>query len=133
MKDETQSITHYLNTDLDLASAEDLSSLAQALQDGGMLYSLHVTQVPSGGWTARFETYRSDQQPQATIEAMLDVIEKLPKEAMARWRKCTQREFNIGYDCGREPWAFTQGLSSTLLGRMAALEISLGVTLYPCW
>jgi hypothetical protein len=39
--------------------------------------------------------------------------------------------FNIGYDCGAEPWAFNQGLTAELLGRMAATGASLRITLYP--
>ncbi len=42
-----------------------------------------------------------------------------------------RREFNIGYDCGAEPWAFNQGLSAHLLGRMATAGASLRVTIYP--
>jgi hypothetical protein len=44
---------------------------------------------------------------------------------------CSRREFNIGYDCGREPWAFNQVLSAQLLSRIAAARASLRVTLYP--
>ena len=45
--------------------------------------------------------------------------------------QCTTREFNLGYDCGAEPWAFNQGLSSELLGRIAAVGASLRLTIYP--
>ena len=41
------------------------------------------------------------------------------------------REFNIGYDCGEEPWAFNQGLSAETLRRVAAVKASLRWTLYP--
>ncbi len=62
---------------------------------------------------------------------MQAVIESLVPPLRSVWAGCSQREFNIGYDCGLEPWAFNQGLSADLLGRMAKAGASLRVTLYP--
>ena len=62
---------------------------------------------------------------------MLTVIQALPEPLRTVWAGGTLREFNIGYDCGFKPWAFYQGLSSQLLGLMAAAGASLRITLYP--
>lgn len=120
----------YLNTDLDVTSAEDLNDLASALESTGV-FPLHVTRHQSGIWTATFETDRQHQDPETNILAMLDSIESLAEAQRCAWQTCTRREFNIGYDCGDEPWAFNQGLSSHLLGRLAAVGSSLRWTLYP--
>ncbi len=66
-----------------------------------------------------------EDEPENTIRVMLSAIEAvLAPEADARaaalWRACTLREFNIGYECGAEPWAFNQGLSNDTLRRIAA-------------
>jgi len=62
---------------------------------------------------------------------MMVVIESLGEPLRTVWSGYSRREFNIGYDCGSKPWAFNQGLSSQLLGRMAAVGASLRITLYP--
>jgi hypothetical protein len=120
----------YLNTDLDLASAEDLTALAAAFEAGGVP-PLHLTDGADGLWLATFETNTQFAEPEPNIAAMLAIIESLARPLRSVWDGCTRREFNIGYDCGAEPWAFNQGLPAELLGRMAAAGASLRVTLYP--
>lgn len=120
----------YLNTDLDLTSAEELTGLGEALK-ANTLYSLHVTQAEDGLWYAKLETEENYDEPEKTITKMITAIEALEEPLRATWYRCSQREFNMGYDCGSEPWAFEQGLSCELLGRIAALGASLRLTLYP--
>ncbi len=120
----------YLNTDLDLVSAGDLSALAAELEAQG-LDRLHVGRQEDGLWLAIFEAGVCWQDPEATISALLDVIETLDEPARRAWCECTKREFNIGYDCGNEPWAFNQALSSQTLRRMADVSAGLRITLYP--
>lgn len=123
-------VIFYLNTDLDLTSADDLTALAAAFQAGGV-FPLHVTRGEDGLWYACFETEEQHTEPEPNIAAMLAVVETLAPPFRAVWAGCSRREFNIGYDCGLEPWAYNQGLSAELLGRMAAVGASLRWTLYP--
>lgn len=120
----------YLNTDLDLTSTEDLTSLAAALAKKGVC-PLHTTHGEDGLWYATFEVYRRQSEPEQDIADMLKVVESLGKRLRAIWLGCSRREFNIGYDCGSKPWAFNQGISNQLLKRMAAAEASLRITIYP--
>jgi hypothetical protein len=121
---------HYLNTDLDLTSADDLTGLALAFEAGGVP-PLHLTRADNGLWYATFETDQTHEEPEPNIAAMLAVVEALAPPLRSVWAGCSRREFNIGYDCGEEPWAFNQGLSAELLGRVAAAGASLRITLYP--
>jgi hypothetical protein len=123
-------VIDYLNTDLDLTSADDLTALASAFEAGGV-FPLHVTRGEDGLWYAMFETDGQHTEPEPNIAAMLAVIEALAPPLRSVWAGCSRREFNIGYDCGLEPWAFNQGLSAELLRRMTAAGASLRVTLYP--
>jgi hypothetical protein len=120
----------YLNTDLDLTSGEDLTALAAAFEGGGVP-PLHVTHGADVLWYATFETSAQFAEPEPNIAAMLAIVESLARSLRSMWDDCTRREFNIGYDCGNEPWGFNQGLPADLLGRMAAAGASLRVTLYP--
>ena len=121
----------YLNTDLELNSAEDFTTLATALKTGGVCPMFGVTHGEDGKWYANCETREDYAEPEPNIAAMLIVIESLPSQLQTTWANCLRREFNIGYDCGDEPWAFNQGLSSALLGRIAAVGASLRITIYP--
>jgi hypothetical protein len=121
----------YLNTDLDLTSDQDLTLLADAFKVGGAPPLHGVTRADDGLFYAMFETAESYNEPEPNIAVMVAIVESLAAPRRLVWDGCSRREFNIGYDCGAEPWAFNQGLSSDLLGRVAALGASLRVTLYP--
>src|SRR5438552_1943531 len=98
----------YLNTDLDLSSPDDLTPLAAALESQGF-WSLHCERRADGVWYATFEVrcgVESSHEPEATIAAMLPIIESLIDPLRSLWNSCTLRELNIGYDCGSKPWAF---------------------------
>lgn len=123
-------VIKYLNTDLDLTSDDDLTALAAAFAAGGV-FALHVSRNEAGFWCARFETHEEHSEPEPNIAAILALVECLAPPLRLLWAGCSQREFNIGYDCGLEPWAFNQGLSSELLGRMATMGASLRISLYP--
>jgi hypothetical protein len=124
---------HYLNTDLELASDEDLSALTAAFEAKGMWTLFVAAPGADGLWYANFEMRWDDKiwEPEPTIAAMLDVIESQTEPLQLVWSRCKVRDFNIGYDCGSEPWAFNQGLSNALLTRIVAAGASLRWTLYP--
>jgi len=120
----------YLNTDLDLGSAQSLEALAGAFRSQGVV-SLHVEQRDDGRWFATLETGEQFSEPEPNITAFLNVIEAFAGPLRESWLACDVRECNIGYDCGDEPWAFSHGLTAATLARMGALGISLRITLYP--
>jgi hypothetical protein len=122
----------YVNTDLELRSTADLTRLGTELTLRGF-YATQLTQADDGLWWANFalDNDSNDPEPEVTIAAMLDVLEPLPRGLKRVWKACSLREFDIGYDCGDKPWAFSQVLSADLLRRIAAIGASIGLTLYP--
>ena len=120
----------YVNTDLDLTSAADLTAIVAAFESGGV-FALHVTRGGDGAWLATLETEEQYDEPEPNIAAMVAVAEAFTGGIRVAWDVCVRRELNIGYDCGTHPWAFNQALSPELLARIAALGISLRITLYP--
>lgn len=123
-------LIQYCNTDLDISSPVDLALLVEEYVACGV-YSLHPELRRGDHWFATLSTNEQYSEPESTISAMLDAIEAAPDQIKTIWNTCTLREFNIGYDCGDEPWAFNQGLSTATLRRMAALGATLRITLYP--
>lgn len=120
----------YLNTDLDLVSEHDLTALTAEFE-AGEFWTLRTTLGDDGLWYATIETEQRHEEPEPNIAAMLNVIESLAAPLRLIWDNCRLRQFNMGYDCGDEPWAFNQGLSAELLGRIAAVGASVRLTLYP--
>ena len=120
----------YLNSDLDLNSKDDLTPLGIAFEAGGA-YCLHVTLGQDKLWYATFEADTISREPESSIEFLIAIVESLDRSNKRLWRSCLTREFNIGYDCGSEPWAFNQQLSPELLQRIAHNRASLRITLYP--
>lgn len=121
----------YLNTDLVLTSPRDLAALSAYLESK-RVGSLHgVTRDDDGLYHDSFETDDQFTEPESNIAAMLAVVESFDAALRSIWDGCSRREFNIGYDCGAEPWAFNQGLSAGLLRRIVAVGASLHWTLYP--
>ena len=116
--------------DLDLVASVSLDDLAARLESRGV-FPLHVTHGDDGLWYSTFETENDHNEPESNLNEMLSAIESLPATAMQTWNDCTKREFNVGYDCGDEPWAFNQGLSNDTLCRMAQCGTTFRVTLYP--
>jgi hypothetical protein len=130
--------TNYINTDLDITADCDLTPLVAELEAQDFL-SLHCGQRDSGEWDARFEISDFNildepieaRSPEVTIAAMLPALEALSGEAKALWERSGERCFDMGYECGEEPWGFRQELSNEILGRIAALGMTLRITLYP--
>jgi len=120
-----------LNTDLDLVLEHDPTALVAAMEAGGIRSLSGVRRGNDGLFYPIFETRVDYDEPDQNIAAMLDVIEGLVEPLRESWARCLSREFNIGYDCGLEPWAFNQQLSTAVLGRIAAAGATLQITIYP--
>ncbi len=122
-------VIQYLNTDLDLVCDIDPTPLVAEL-DSLDLY-VHVTHSSDGLWYVLCEDNSDTTEPERNVVGLLNAVDSLTEVASAIWERCTKREFNVGYDCGDEPWAFNQGLSNDTLRRMAACGATFRVTLYP--
>jgi hypothetical protein len=120
----------YLNTDLDLVAAEDLTALAAGLEALGV-HALHLDRREGGLWYATFETNDSCEEPEHSIVLMLTAVEALDDSQRGAWCACAVREFNVGYESGDGPWAFNQVVSVDTLRRMADAGAGLRITLYP--
>ena len=118
----------YLNTDLDLVSSCSLDALCNEMT--GQNLCGHVTHGEDGLWYAMFEDFSADE-PEPNLVKLLDALDRLSPTAAQVLQQCSKIEFNIGYDCGDEPWSFNQGVSHDTLRRIVKHRASLRVTLYP--
>ena len=121
-------IIQYLNTDLDLVCNFDPASLASEFESRDLI--AHVTAGEDGIYYVLCEGF-NDTEPEPNIVRLLDAVDALSDKGREIWARCSKREFNIGYDCGDEPWSFNQGISNSVLRRMADCGASFRITLYP--
>jgi hypothetical protein len=126
----------YLNTDLELLGTADLAPIAIFFSQQA-LFQLHFSFLEKHSeqqtqlCLATFETNDSFDSPAETIEVLLRAIAALSPNLESLWWQCEQRILDIGYQCGSEPSALSQSLPSDLLARIAAVGLSLRLTLYP--
>ena len=118
----------YLNTDLELVAATDLTPLAEELVGKG-LFQLNLL-LHDEQWHASFETVESFDEPEENVLAFLSVIESLSSTSRSLWSACSVRTFNIGYECGDEPFSQECQVAVPVLARIVAVDASLRITLY---
>ena len=119
--------THYINTDLDVASDRDLSPLVAALSALGV-EAVNEFRDESGRYRAGFEVC-CFADPESTIDALVAAIKSLTGEARELWSTCSMRVLDLGYECGTEG-RLTQTVSHQTLARAVASGMSLAITLY---
>ena len=126
--------TRYRNTDLDLISAMSLDGLIHEIEGAGMIL-LGSHKDTESNLHANFEILSEDEKlyadAQATIVAMLTILDNLSAASKKIWEGCHLRELNVAYDTREEPIAFNEGFSVETLTRMSALNMSFRVTMYP--
>ena len=132
--------TSYRTTDLVLFSTEDLTALAAALEARGLdvrnralwLDETEWERIAEPQWYWRFQAggEESHNHPEPEVAAMLAAVEALDPPARAAWAACSQRVFDLAYDCGTKPYSVRHDLSVGTLSRLAAAGGLLRITLY---
>lgn len=127
---------HFLNVDLDIESATDLTGLAAELEKGAVI--LHAGSTGRGKnmlSVVRLESLDlgAVHGPDAVIHDLCGVIEALSPAGRALWYSATVRQFDVGYDAqptsGHPAARFV--LRPDTIGRIARLGATLAVTVYP--
>lgn len=134
-------ITRYRVTDLWLFSAEDLTEMAAVFEARGLVvtnraYWITDTEywrLPEPQWHWSFQTpcEETSDDPEPHIVALLAAVEALAPPARVAWARCSRRVFDVAYDCGIRPHAVRHDLSAGTLARLAAVDATLRLTLYP--
>ena len=130
-------MTSYITTDLILFSTEDLTALASALEARGLsvrdrarwIDALEWFRIAEPQWYWAFKAASYDD-PEPEVAALLAAVEGLDPPARAAWAGCSQRVFDLGYECGTRPFSVRHDLSAGTLARLAAAGGTLRVTLY---
>ena len=118
----------YLNTDLNLVCDVDPTLLVAEFETRD--FAIDVRTGDDGLFYVMCEDAH-DTEPEPNISRLLDVVDSLIGPARELWNRCSKRQFDVGYECGNEPWGFNQGLSNDLLRRLADCGSTFRITIYP--
>src|SRR5207249_2612119 len=109
----------------------DLTPLTGRFEEEDFI-TLYVDQREDQRWYATLESGGIGfRDPESNISDILTVVEGFTDSARADWEACSERIFDIGYNCGTEPARFIQVISTETLRRMANAGATLKITLYP--
>lgn len=123
----------YLNTDLEIKSNQPFDLLRRFFHTKGMFELRYdVAKVKRiSTWTAWFEVERDYKTPEKTIQSFIKILNGLGPAERKEWDKAKTKIFNIGYECGEEPWAFCNELSKDLLHEISKYGAGITITIYP--
>lgn len=120
---------HYLNTDLDLLSAKELSPLVQAF--AGEAFCLYCGEEGSRHFRATFEMNGLVNSPDIIMQHFCFLAESLEGEARALWDGSFKKVFDIGYEGGVDHASYTDEIRVDTLKRVVALGACIRITVYP--
>ena len=119
----------FLNTDLRIKARFDLSPLASALTDNGLVLLGQVT-VKGGVWRATFESDLVRPNPERAASSILAAVESLDARQQTSWRACLSRCLDFGYECDAETFESTFAIDHPILSRIVSAGASMAVTVY---
>ena len=119
---------HYLNTDLEIESAGDLSRVVEEF--GEDVIVLHHDE--SRGYDqASFEIASgADLGVDEVINYFCLLVESLPKEVRDIWDGCCSRILDVGYESGTTPHSFRSEIRASTIQRVAGIGASIVITIY---
>ena len=123
MPSEEESVTTFLNVDLDLQAQYGIEELLGYL--GSSVIVLNQTEQ-----FASIESTRSHSSPEETIRNLIELIHALPPEGRDIWNQCDYRRFNIGIEGGNEPHAAVFAISSEVVSLLAGIQAEITLTIY---
>ena len=118
----------FLNVDLDIESQQDISLIMKELKENVCI--LHH-EKQQDYYFARLEIDRDVANVDRTINYFCDLIDNFSEEARKTWDSCCTRIFDIGYESGIKPNYFTSKINYTTIQRLASIDASINVTIYP--
>lgn len=119
---------HYINTDLELESPEDLTPIVDEFgEDAFNLYNGEGR----GHYLATFESNQNSGSPDSVIQFFCCLVEAFEPEERKIWDRCYSRTFDIGYEGGIHQQSYTDEIRPETLSMVAAINASIRITVYP--
>lgn len=119
----------FLNVDLDIYSGSDLQPLVNGF--GKKVIALHVGRERRR-YSAHLElaAYQKNPSADSTIRAFCNLIRALPKTKRELWNGAKTREFSVGVQAGRRPFACDFRIEAQTVKALAELDALIVLTIY---
>jgi hypothetical protein len=123
MPPKEESVTQFLNVDLDIRVRAGLEELLRSMAPSVIV--LHQAEQ-----SASVELNEDSLSLDETIVKLVELIKSLPSQARNIWDQCEARELNIGIQAGNEPYAATFAISSKAVLMLAEAKFEVIITTY---
>jgi hypothetical protein len=123
MPPKEESVTQFLNVDLDIRARAGLEELLRSMAPPVIV--LH--QAEQFAVVELSENYPSLDE---TIVKLVELIKSLPVQARSIWDQCEERAISIGIQAGSEPHAATFAISSKTVLMLAEAKFEVIITTY---
>ncbi|ODA35866.1 hypothetical protein A8L45_02190 [Veronia pacifica] len=121
--------TRYITVDLEIRSSLPFHKLVDFFEKADEYAHLHFDK-DTNEWSIS-SSLDPKHSPNACIVYYIEWIKSFPDDVRQEWGHAHQKCMNIGYSVSSSHWGFVENISSDTLAEMAALGLSLAVTLYP--
>ena len=123
MASDPQSLTKFLNVDLDLRG-DGLEELLRYL--GSSVLVMHQ----AAHELALELSNRVDEPLDETLAKWIELLQSLPEPGRAIWNRCNLRSMNIGVQSAEKPYSALFTISSSRVSQLASLQAEIVVTVY---
>jgi hypothetical protein len=130
MSSDRQSLTEFLNIDLDIRSHIGVEELLESIAGSVTLLHRAREDVSLEREDVSLELIEGFSSVEETILGWLEVIETLPIPAREIWNRCEFRRLNVGIQAGSEPYASSFAISSKTISMLAGLHLEVIFTVY---
>jgi hypothetical protein len=121
--------TEFLNVDLDIYSAKDLTPLVQAF--GKAVMVLHLGRHKRT-WEAHLELSKHPiKSPNSAIRDFCELMSALMPEAKQVWDSAKIRRFNIGIQGGMDQPSYWCVIDAETVRLAAEVNADIALTIYP--
>ena len=122
MPPKEESVTHFLNVDLDIRARAGLDQLLRSMAPSVIVMnqSEHFASVELN------ETLSLEE----TAVKFIELIESFSPAVRDIWNRCEWRRLNIGVQAGSQPHSSTFALSERIVSLIAAVKLEVVFTVY---
>jgi hypothetical protein len=122
--------TCFLNVDLDIESKYDISPIIRDF--GDKVFILNDEPYSEGSYNLSVELNDSwcQQDPEGLILGYIELIKNFSDDAKDAWNRAHKKSFDLGYECGFQPYSINNELSNSTINAVASVGASVIFTLY---